>query len=305
MMDKAIKTGLTSLFFIGLIWAASSLFIVPQGYNALLLRLGKIELDANGNAIKVAPGLHYKTPILNSVRIFDTRLQTLDIKSSRIVTQEKKDVIVDYYVKWRINNLADYYTRTSGNAFNTENLLEQFLNTSIRAEFGKRTIADVVSGERDDVMDILLSKANDSAKDLGIEVIDVRIKGIDLPSTTSSAIYQRMRANMEKIANRHRADGKGEADAIRGQADKEAKVILAEAQSQGEKIRALGAAKAESIYAQAYSQSPDFFAFYRSLQAYENTFNSKNDVMVLNKDSQFFDYFQKSTGLKGENKPKS
>lgn len=304
-MDKGIKTGLTTLFFLGLIWAASSLFIVPQGYTALLLRLGKIELNANGEAINVSPGLHYKTPILNSVRIFDTRLQTLDIKSSRIVTQEKKDVIVDYYVKWRIKNLAHYYKRTGGNAFNTENLLEQFLNTSIRAEFGKRTIADVVSGERDDVMDILQEKAGESANDLGIEVVDVRIKGIDLPSTTSSAIYQRMRANMEKIANRHRADGRGAADAIRGKADKQAKVILAEALSKGEKLRAVGAAKAEGIYSTAYSQSPEFFAFYRSLKAYEKSFNNKSDVMVLNQDSQFFDYFKKSTGLRGETKAKS
>ncbi len=304
-MNKGIKTGITTLFFLGLIWAASSLFIVPQGYTALLLRLGKIELASDGNPINVNPGLHYKTPILNSARIFDTRLQTLDIKSSRIVTQEKKDVIVDYYVKWRISNLAHYYKRTSGNAFNAENLLEQFLNTSIRAEFGKRTIADVVSGERDDVMDILQQKADESAKDLGIAVVDVRIKGIDLPPTTSSAIYQRMRANMEKIANHHRADGRGAADAIRGLADKEAKVIIAEALSQGEKTRAIGAAKAEGIYSKAYSQAPNFFSFYRSLKAYEKSFSSKSDIMVLNQDSQFFNYFKKSAGLKGETKTKS
>lgn len=304
-MKKGIQTSFISIVFVGVLWAVSSLYIVPQGYSSLLLRLGKLELKANGDVANFGPGLHYKTPILHSVRIFDTRLQTLDIKSSRIVTKEKKDVIVDYYVKWRISNLSNFYKRTSGNKFTAENLLEQFLNTSIRAEFGKRTIADVVSGERDDVMDILQEKADESAKDLGIEVVDVRIKGIDLPSTTSSAIYQRMRANMEKIANHHRADGRGQADAIRGQADKEAKVIIATALSQGEKLRSVGAAKAEGLYAAAYSQDPDFFAFYRSLKAYEKSFSSKSDVMVLNQESQFFDYFKQSSRLKGETKAKS
>jgi membrane protease subunit HflC len=304
-MNKGVKTGITSLFFIALLWAVSSLYVVPEGYSSLLLRLGKIEKAADGSAANFGPGLHYKLPMVNSVRIFDTRLQTLDIKSSRIVTEEKKDVIVDYYVKWRISNLAHYYKRTGGNTFNAESLLEKFLDTSIRAEFGKRTIADVVSGERDDIMDILQKTADLKAKDLGIEVVDVRIKGIDLPSTTSTAIYQRMRANMEKIANHHRADGRGQADAIRGAADKTAKVIIAEALSSGAKLRAVGAAKAEGIYSTAYKQAPDFFAFYRSLKAYEKAFSNKSDIMVLNQDSQFFNYFKQSTGLKGETKLKN
>jgi len=304
-MNQGIKTGFIAIFLIAILWGLSSLYVVSEGHSALLLRLGKLEKNSDGMPANFGPGLHYKTPIINNVRVFDTRLQTLDIKSSRIVTQEKKDVIVDYYVKWRIKNLAHYYKRTGGNAFNAENLLEQFLNTSIRAEFGKRTIADVVSGERDDVMDILKEKADESAKDLGIEVVDVRIKGIDLPSTTSSAIYQRMRANMEKIANRHRADGRGKANAIRAEADKTAAVTLATARSEGSKIRAKGAAKAENIYINAYSKDTDFFAFYRSLEAYKKAFNNKADIMVLDKKSQFFDYFKQSSTLKGENKVKS
>lgn len=304
-MNNGIKTTVLSLLAVGLLWGLSSIYVVPEGYSALLLRLGTLVKNADGEPANFGPGLHYKTPIINNARIFDTRLQTLDIKSSRIVTQEKKDVIVDYYVKWRIKDLAKYYRNTSGNTFNAENLLEQFLNTAIRAEFGKRTIADVVSGERDDVMDILQEKASTSASDLGIEVVDVRIKGIDLPSTTSSAIYQRMRANMEKIANRHRADGRGAAEAIRADADKQAAVTLAEARSNGEKIRADGSAKAEAIYAKAYSQNEDFFAFYRSLKAYEKSFSSKNDILILNQDGQFFDYFRHSAGLKGDIQKKS
>jgi len=304
-MNQAIKTSFMSVVIVGVLWAISSLYVVPEGYSSILLRLGKLVVLDNGEVANFGPGLHYKTPILNSVKVFDTKLQTLDIKSSRIVTKEKKDVMVDYYVKWRISNLSDFYKRTSGNTFTAENLLEQFLNTSIRAEFGKRTIADVVSGERDDVMDLLQKTAGKSAADLGIEVVDVRIKGIDLPSTTSSAIYQRMRANMEKIANRHRADGRGQADAIRGRADKDAKVIISTALSQGEKLRAVGGAKAEGIYAAAYSQDPNFFAFYRSLKAYERSFSTKSDIMVLNQESQFFNYFKQSNGLKGETKSKS
>ncbi len=304
-MNQGIKTGIMAIGLVAVLWGLSSLYVVSEGHSALLLKLGKLEKNTAGEPANFGPGLHYKTPVINNVRVFDTRLQTLDIKSSRIVTQEKKDVIVDYYVKWRIKNLAHYYKRTGGNIFNAENLLEQFLNTSIRAEFGKRTIADVVSGERDDVMEILKAKADESAKDLGIEVIDVRIKGIDLPSTTSSAIYQRMRANMEKIANRHRADGRGKANAIRAEADKTATVTLATASSQGAKIRGKGAAKAESIYANAYGQDQDFFAFYRSLQAYEKSFSSKNDILVLDQKSQFFDYFKQSSTLKGEKRSKS
>lgn len=304
-MSNGIKTGVISVLLIALLWILASFYIVPEGYSALLLKLGQLARDVDGKVKTFGPGLHYKTPIFNNARIFDTRLQTLDIKSSRIVTQEKKDVIVDYYIKWRISDLGQYYKSTSGNAYNAETLLEQFLNASIRAEFGKRTIPDVVSGERDNVMDILQKKANKSAVDLGIEVIDVRIKGVDFPSTSSNAVYKRMRTNMEKIANRYRADGMGEAEAIRAQADKEVAVTLATARSQGEKIRAAGAAKAEKIYAEAYGKDAEFFAFYRSLKAYETAFNNKHDVLVLNQDGQFFDYFGQSTGLKRDPKSKN
>lgn len=294
-MNNNMKTGLLMALFIVLLLGLSSLYVVNQGQHALLLRLGRLATDSQGNPLSIGPGLHFKYPFINTIRVFDTRLQTLDIKSTaRVVTKEKKDVIVDYYVKWRIDDLGKYYRATSGNEFNAESLIEQVLNASLRDEFGKRTIHELVSGERDDVMEILKENAGKNAMNLGIQVVDVRIKGIDFPSTISENIYQRMRANMEKIANRHRADGKGEAEAIQAEADRKVVVILAKARSDGDKIKAKGQAIAAKIYTDAYKQAPDFFAFYRSLVAYQNTFANKNDILILNQKGQFFDYFNQS-----------
>ncbi len=297
MDSNGIRTTLLALLFFAALLGLSSLYVVHEGQHAILLRLGRLVKDKDGNALAVGPGLHTKYPFVNTVRLFDTRIQTLDIKPSPIVTREKKNVIVDYYVKWRIHDLDKYYRATDGNEFNAESLLEPLLNTSLRAEFGKRTISELVSSERDDVMAILQKKADKRAANLGLDIIDVRIKGIELPETTRSTIYQFMRADMEKIANKHRADGKGRADAIRAHADKEANILLAEAKSNGEKIRAQGQAKAAEIYANAYNNAPEFYAFYRSLKAYENTFSSKDDILVLNQKSQFFDYFTHSGGV--------
>lgn len=272
-----------------------SLFTIHQGYHAIELRLGRLVNDpSTGNPLVLGPGLHMKLPLIESVRVFDTRIQTVDIKSSRIVTKEKKDVMVDYYVKWRIEDLAKYFKSTGGIAFKAETLLEQQLNTSLRAQFGKRTISDVVSGGRDDVMEVLRLRAEEQAGELGIHVVDVRIKGIELPANTSNAIYQRMRADMQKIANHHRADGHAEAEAISAMADAKVTVLLATAQSEGQVARAEGQAKAAQIYADAFGKNKEFFVFYKSLRAYEESFNSKRDVLVLDKSSSFFDYFNHS-----------
>ncbi|WP_019216101.1 protease modulator HflC [Legionella tunisiensis] len=289
------KATLGILLFIILMVLLASVFTITQGQQGILLRLGRLVSDADtGKAKILLPGLHLKTPFIESVRIFDTRIQTLDIKSSRIVTKEKKDVIVDYYVKWRINDLARYFKSTGGNEFKAETLLEQQLNTSLRAEFGKRGISDVVSGGRDDVMEVLRDKAEQQAGELGIDVVDVRIKGIELPENTSNAIYQRMRADMQKIANRHRADGHAAAEAIQAAADAQVTILLAKAQSEGQIVRARGLAEAATIYADAFSKNKDFFAFYRSLKAYEGSFNSRQDILVLDQSSTFFDYFRHS-----------
>lgn len=280
------------------LFLGSCVFTINQGQHAILLRLGKL-VHTDGKILVLSPGLHFKMPFIETVKSFDTRIQTLDIKSSRIVTKEKKDVMVDYYVKWRIEKLSNYYKATGGNEFKAETLLEQQLNTLLRAEFGKRTISDVVTGGRDDVMDVLCNKAEIQASNLGIHVVDVRIKGIELPSNTSNAIYQRMRADMQKIANRHRADGQASAEAIQADADAQVVVLIAKANSDAQAIKAQGQAKAAEIYARAFDKDKDFFVFYRSLGAYLNSFNSKNDMLILDKNSAFFNYFNNGVAKPG------
>lgn len=292
---NATKTTVSILGFLVLLLLFTSVFTVTQGQQGIILRLGRLVKDAQTDNVKVLnPGLHLKTPFIENVRIFDTRIQTMDIKSTRIVTKEKKDVMVDYYVKWQIADLAQYFKSTGGNEFKAETLLEQQLNTLLRAQFGKRTISDAVSGGRDDVMDLLRKAAEKQAGELGINVVDVRIKGIELPANTSNAIYQRMRADMQKIANRHRADGQAAAEQIQAKADADVTVLLATTKSKAQEVRAVGQAQAASIYAKAYSQNKDFFTLYRSLIAYEGSFQSKKDILVLDQSSSFFDYFKQA-----------
>lgn len=295
---KTIKLGAVFVVLIFLLLFSTGLFVVKEGQHAILLRLGRLVMDSKSGEVKVyGPGLHVKVPLIEMVRIFDTRIQTVDIKSSRIVTKEKKDVIVDYYVKWRIDDLAHYFKATSGSQFKAETLLEQQINTSLRAQFGKRTISDLVSSDRGDVMEVLRQGAEAKALQIGIHVVDVRIKGIELPASTSNAIYQRMRADMQKIANAHRADGTAAAEVIRAEADARVTVILAKAHSDGQMIRATGRAEAAAIYSGAYNQNSQFFNFYRTLKAYEASFNHKHDLLILDPNSAFFDTFKH--GLKG------
>ena len=290
---NATKITLGALIFVVLVLTLSSVFTVTQGQHAIILRLGRLVVDKHTEKVKILPpGLHAKMPCIENVRIFDTRIQTLDIKSSRIVTKEKKDVLVDYYVKWRIEDLARYFKSTGGNQFKAETLLEQQLNTYLRAQFGTRTISNVVSGGRDDLTEVLRQRAEEQAGQLGIHVIDVRIKGIELPANTSNAVFQLMRANMQQIAQRHRADGHAVAEAIQAAADATVTVLIAKALSEAQMVRAEGQAKAAAIYAKAFSQNKEFFSLYRSLKAYENSFNNKQDILVLDQDSTFFTYFK-------------
>lgn len=297
---KILRILIAVLIFVGILLLLAGLFIVREGQSALVLRLGRLVMNEDRQMAKILnPGLHIKIPLIENTRIFDTRIQTLDIKSSRIVTREKKDVIVDYYVKWQIRDLAKYFTSTSGNAFKAQTLLEQQLNTSLRAEFGKRTIPDLVSGGRDDIMEVLRTKAEQQAQQLGIRVVDVRIKGIELPENTSNAIYQRMRADMQKIANAHRADGNAAAEEIQAVADAQVTVLLAKARNEAQLIRANAQAEAALTYATAFSKDESFFDFYRSLMAYKMSFANKQDVFVLAPNTAFFDYFKKPLVQKG------
>lgn len=274
-----------------------SLFTVEQGHQAIVMRLGEIGKTANGQVQVYNPGLHMKMPFVDTVLDFDIRIQTLDIAKSRIVTSQKKDVNVDYYVKWRITDLEKYYNSTSGLIDNAEQLLVQQVNNSLRAEFGNRTIPEVVSDDRSQIMQSLLTAANQSAAPLGISVIDVRIKTIDLPDEVSVAVFNRMRAERERVASEHRAEGKSAAEAIRAKADADAKVIEAKAIEQAAILKAEGDKKAAKIYADAYNKNPGFFAFYRSMLAYQGSFN-KNDVLVLSPNSEFFKYMNNSSGSK-------
>ena len=293
MNATKVSLGIVLLFVLVLLFTCA--FTITQGQQGIVLRLGRLVNDSETQKVKVLnPGLHFKTPFIENVRVFDTRIQTMDIKSTRIVTKEKKDVMVDYYVKWQIADLAQYFKSTGGNEFKAETLLEQQLNTLLRAQFGKRTISDAVSGGRDDVMELLRKAAEKQAGELGINVVDVRIKGIELPANTSNAIFQRMRADMQKIANRHRADGQAAAEEIQAKADANVMVLLAKTKSNAQRTRAVGQAEAASIYAKAYSQNKEFFALYRSLIAYEGSFHSKKDILILDQSSSFFDYFKQA-----------
>ena len=292
---NGLKTTLGVLAVLVVMVLLSSLFIVTQGQHGILLRLGRLVDEDQTDKVKVlSPGLHIKTPFIESVRLFDTRIQTLDIKSSRIVTNEKMDVIVDYYVKWRIEDLARYFRSTGGNQFRAETLLEQQINTSLRAQLGKRNISELDSGGRDDLMKLLRENAEKQASGLGISVVDVRMKGIEFPPVTSNFFYQTMRAGMQEIANRHRANGHAQAESIQAIADAEVAVSLSKATSEGQVLRAKGTAEAANIYGEAFGKNKDFFVFYRSLKAYEASFNSKQDVLVLDQSSAFFDYFRHS-----------
>ncbi|APQ12092.1 membrane protease HflC [Pseudomonas oryzihabitans] len=267
--------------------AWSSLFVVKQTERAVMLRFGRV-VEPN-----LEPGLHFKIPYVNRVRKFDARLQTLDTPTQRFLTLEKKAVMVDAYAKWRIANPERYYTATSGLKQIADERLLRRLESGLRDQFGRRTLSEVVSGERDSMVGDLTASLNRMAnQELGIEVADVRIKAIDLPKEVSRSVYERMSTEREREAREHRAKGRELAEGIRADADRQRRVILAEAYRQAEEARGAGDAQAAQVYSQAYSKNPAFFSFYRSLQAYRSSFSSKSDVLVLDGKSDFFKYFQ-------------
>jgi modulator of FtsH protease HflC len=289
-----------------LILGSASLFVVYEGQHALVTRFGKLKAETRGGEpVEYAPGLHMKVPGIEKVLKFDTRLRTLDIQSSRIMTVEQKEVIVDYFVKWRINNLPLYYTRTSGQDIRAKALLTQQVNDGLRAEFGKRTIQEVVSDDRAKIMKALNEKADGEAKKLGVDVIDVRIKRIDLPDEVSISVFDRMRAERERVAKEHRSQGQARAEGIRADADAEATIMVAEAKAQSNHQRSEGDAMAAKVYADSYNKDAEFYAFYRSLLAYTQSFNSKNDVLLLTPESQFFNYFNNLKGIPAEKHKKA
>jgi len=270
----------------------SSIFVVNQGERGIVFQFSKIQRDADGQGVVYEPGLHFKIPLIQNVKKIDARIQTLDAAPDRFVTSEKKDLIVDSFVKWKIVDFSTYYLRTSGSIDNARMLLKQKVNNGLRTEFGNRTIKDIVSGNRSEIMAKALESAESSREDLGIEVIDVRIKAINLPTEISNSIYQRMRTQRTVVAKEHRSQGKEQAEIMRAKMDAKITIMLAQARRNALEVRGNGDAKAAKIYADAYTKDAEFYAFYRSLQAYETSFNSKNDIMVVQPDSDFFRYLK-------------
>ena len=268
----------------------SSIFIVYEGQTAVRFMFGEIvEADYK-------PGLHFKLPFgFNTVQKFDARLQTLDIDPERFLTSEKKNLSVDSFVKWRINNAERFYTNVAGDVFIANQRLDQFLKDGLRNEFGKRTLTEVVSGDRTQIMQILSSVVNEKAQQIGVEVVDVRIKRIDLPEEVSESVFARMRAERERVARDFRSRGQEAAERIKADADRQRTVTLAEAYRDAETTRGEGDARAAETYASAYNKDADFYRLYRSLNAYRNSFGSGSDILVLQpKDSEFFKYFNQS-----------
>jgi membrane protease subunit HflC len=266
-------------------------YTVNQSEKAILFSFGEIR-QAN-----ISPGLHFKLPPpLNTIRKFDGRIQSLDSLPERYLTIEKKNVMVDFFVKWRISDVGQYYRSTGGDELRTHSRLSQIIKDGLRNEFGKRTIQEAVSGERSDIMGTLKMKSNESVGDLGIKVIDVRVSRIDLPDEVSTSVYERMRAERDRVAKDFRARGMETAERIRATSDKERTVILANAYRDAQLMRGEGDAKSSEIYAKAYQQNPEFYAFTRSLKAYEAAFSGKGDVLVLDPDSDFFRYFKQPGG---------
>jgi len=265
--------------------ATMSVFHVNQNEKAILFRLGEIVTT------DLQPGLHFMTPVINNVSTFDARVLTLDGKSERFLTSEKKNVIVDSFVKWRIGDVGLFYTTVGGDEFQANLRLDQIMKDAMRSEFGVRTIKQLISEDRNELRDTLLEKVSPAAQKFGIELIDIRVKRIDLPPEVSSSVYQRMRAERERVAREFRSQGAESAEQISAEADKQKQVIVANAQREAENVRGRGDAESADIYAKSFGKNPEFYAFYRSLQAYQASFEHTQDTLVLKPNSDFFKYF--------------
>ncbi|WP_337842310.1 protease modulator HflC [Rheinheimera sp.] len=270
----------------------SSVFVVPEGERGIVIRFGKIQRDAQDAVTVFEPGLHFKVPLIETVRLLDARVQTLGEGSDRFVTAEKKDLLVDSYVKWRIADFGKYFLSTGGNLNQAETLLKQYINNGLRTEFGSRTIQEIVSGERTQLMVRAMAQAAEGAQELGIEILDVRVKKINLPDEISTSIFQRMRAERAAVAKEHRSRGMEQSEIIRADVDARVTVMVADAERNSRTVRGEGDASAAKIYADAYNKNAEFFSFVRSLDAYKNSFQNKNDVLVIQPDNDFFKYMK-------------
>lgn len=268
-----------------------SLFTVNQRQFAVVFQFGEVV-----RVIK-EPGIQFKVPLLQNVRLFDRRIQTIDPDTPELFnTREKKNVLVDSYVKWRVVDAEQFYKSVGGSEVVAAARLRQTINDGLRAEFGQKTVADVISGKRDQVMEQVRSRADHDARKIGVQILDVRLKRVDFPDKISTSVYDRMQSERRTVASQLRSEGGADAERIRADADRQREITLAEAYRQAQVIKGEGDAKAAAIYADAFGKNPEFYAFWRSMEAYKQTLHSKNDVLVLDPSSEFFRYFKQPQG---------
>ncbi|MGE0873155.1 MAG: protease modulator HflC [Burkholderiales bacterium] len=284
--------------FVALAFVASSaLFTVDERQNAIVFQLGEVK------EVVTKPGLHFKWPMIQNVRHFDMRILTYDdAEPLRFITAEKKPVLVDSFVKWRVFDVRQYYVSVQGDERLSTTRLRQTISGGLQAEFGSRTVHDVVSGERDKIMDSVREKADQDLRRIGVEIVDVRLKRVDLPQEVSESVYRRMEAERKRVANELRSTGSAEAERIRADADRQREVILAEAYRDAQRVRGEGDAKAANTYAAAFSRDAEFYSFYRSMEAYRASFRSRNDVLLLEPSSEFFRFLKDASGRAGAKK---
>jgi modulator of FtsH protease HflC len=270
---------------------SSALYTVDRRQNAIVFQLGEVK------EVVTRPGLHFKWPLLQNVRHFDMRILTFDdAEPLRFLTQGNRPVLVDSFVKWKISDVRQYYVSVQGDEFRAMTRIKQTVSGVLRDEFGARILHDVVSGEREQIMSRVREKVDQDLERIGVKIIDVRLKRVDLPADVSESVYRRMEAERKRIANDLRAQGAADAERIRADADRQREVLLAEAYRDAQRVRGEGDAKAASTYAAAFNQNPEFFSFYRSMEAYRNTFRGRNDLMLLESNSDFLRYFRDSLG---------
>jgi len=285
-MSQNKLLALIGLVLIAVAAASGAMYTVDEREKAIVMRFGQvIRFDDS-------PGLHFKTPFLDAVRFYDGRILTMDAEPQPFLTKEKKSVLVDSYVKWRITNLVKFYVSVGGDEQKARDRLAQVINAGLRDEFGKRNVHDVVSGDRRKIMELLSVNADKEAAEYGIEVVDVRIQRVDLPTEVSQSVYRRMEAERARIAKELRAQGAEEAEKIRAKADRQREIMLAEAYREAERLRGEGDGKATSIYARAFSANPEFYSLYRSLNAYKESFKNKEDLLVVDPSADFFRYLK-------------
>ena len=280
-----------------LLIVSGSLFTVDQRQNSIVFQLGEVR------EVVTTPGLHFKWPLVQNVRSFDMRILTYDdAEPLRFLTAGNKPVLVDSFVKWRIVDARLYFVSVQGDEFRAATRIRQTISGSLREEFGVRSVHDVVSGERNQIMDQVRQKADEDLRRIGVGIVDVRLKRVDLPQEVSESVYGRMQAERKRIANEQRSTGAAESERIRADADRQREVILAEAYRDAQRVKGEGDAKAASTYAHAFQQNPEFYSFYRSMEAYRSTFRGKSDLLLLEPNSDFFRYLKDAAGKPGGKK---